>query len=103
MTIGLLLFNDLFRRSNQGVIMKTVNYTDARQNLTSIMNEAIDDRIPILITRQKGIPCVLLSLDEYQSLEETAYLLRSPANARHLLDSIDELNVGKGIERDIKE
>ncbi|WGO82761.1 YoeB-YefM toxin-antitoxin system antitoxin YefM [Arsenophonus apicola] len=83
--------------------MKTVNYTDARQNLTSIMNEAIDDRIPILITRQKGIPCVLLSLDEYQSLEETAYLLRSPANARHLLDSIDELNVGKGIERDIKE
>ncbi|HGJ5898223.1 YoeB-YefM toxin-antitoxin system antitoxin YefM [Arsenophonus apicola] len=83
--------------------MKTVNYTDARQNLTSIMNEAIDDRIPILITRQKGIPCVLLSLDEYQSLEETAYLLRSPANARHLLDSIDELNAGKGIERDIQE
>lgn len=83
--------------------MKTVNYTDARQNLTSIMNEAIDDRIPILITRQKGIPCVLLSLDEYQSLEETAYLLRSPANARHLLDSIDELNAGRGIERDIQE
>ncbi|WGL96142.1 YoeB-YefM toxin-antitoxin system antitoxin YefM [Arsenophonus nasoniae] len=83
--------------------MKTVNYTDARQNLTSIMNEAIDDRIPILITRQKGVPCVLLSLDEYQSLEETAYLLRSPANARHLLDSIDELNAGKGIERDIQE
>lgn len=83
--------------------MKTVNYTDARQNLTSIMNEAIDDRIPILITRQKGIPCVLLSLDEYQSLEETAYLLRSPANARHLLDSINELNAGKGIERDIQE
>lgn len=83
--------------------MKTVNYTDARQNLTSIMNEAIDDRIPILITRQRGIPCVLLSLDEYQSLEETAYLLRSPANARHLLDSIDELNAGKGIERDIQE
>ncbi|HGJ5890898.1 MAG TPA: YoeB-YefM toxin-antitoxin system antitoxin YefM [Arsenophonus apicola] len=83
--------------------MKTVNYTDARQNLTSIMNEAIDDRIPILITRQKGIPCVLLSHDEYQSLEETAYLLRSPANARHLLDSIDELNAGKGIERDIQE
>lgn len=83
--------------------MKTVNYTDARQNLTSIMNEAIDDRLPILITRQKGVPCVLLSLDEYQSLEETAYLLRSPANARHLLDSIDELNAGKGIERDIQE
>lgn len=83
--------------------MKTINYTEARQNLTSIMNETIDDRVPIMITKQKGIPCVLLSRDEYQALEETAYLLRSPANARHLLDSIDELNQGKGIEKDIKE
>lgn len=83
--------------------MKTINYTEARQNLTSIMNETIDDRVPIMITRQKGIPCVLLSLDEYQALEETAYLLRSPANARHLIDSIDELNQGKGIEKDITE
>lgn len=83
--------------------MKTVNYTDARQNLTRIMNETIDDRIPIMITRQKGIACVLLSLDDYQALEETAYLLRAPANARHLLDSIDELNSGKGIVKDIHE
>ncbi|WP_416777910.1 YoeB-YefM toxin-antitoxin system antitoxin YefM [Xenorhabdus budapestensis] len=81
--------------------MKTVNYTDARQNLTSIMNETIDDRVPILITRQKGVPCVLLSYDEYRSLEETSYLLRSPANARHLMDSIDALNKGKGIIKEI--
>lgn len=77
--------------------MKTVNYSEARQNLTSVMNETINDRVPVLITRQKGVPCVLLSLDEFQSLEETAHLLRSPANARHLLDSIDELNSGKTI------
>ncbi|QTL41039.1 YoeB-YefM toxin-antitoxin system antitoxin YefM [Xenorhabdus budapestensis] len=81
--------------------MKTVNYTDARQNLTSIMNETIDDRVPILITRQKGVPCVLLSYDEYRSLEETSYLLRSPANARHLMDSIDSLNKGKGMIKEI--
>lgn len=77
--------------------MKTVNYSEARQNLTSVMNEAINDRVPVLITRQKGVSCVLLSLDDFQSLEETAHLLRSPANARHLLDSIDELNSGKTV------
>lgn len=82
--------------------MKTINYSEARQNLTAIMNETIDDRVPILITRQKGVPCVLLSLDEFESLEETAYLLRSPTNARHLIDSVEELNSGKGIERDIQ-
>lgn len=83
--------------------MKTVNYTEARQNLTSIMNDTIDDRVPVLITRQKGVPCVLLSLDEFQSLEETAHLLRSPVNARHLLDSIDELNSGKTIIKNIND
>ncbi|EEB1245434.1 YoeB-YefM toxin-antitoxin system antitoxin YefM [Salmonella enterica] len=81
--------------------MKTVNYTEARQNLTSIMNDTIDDRVPVLITRQKGVPCVLLSLDEFQSLEETAHLLRSPVNARHLLDSIDELNSGNVVVKNI--
>lgn len=81
--------------------MKTVNYTEARQNLTSIMNDTIDDRVPVLITRQKGVPCVLLSLDEFQSLEETAHLLRSPANVRHLLDSIDELNSGNVVVKNI--
>lgn len=81
--------------------MKTVNYTEARQNLTSIMNDTIDDRVPVLITRQKGVPCVLLSLDEFQSLEETAHLLRSPVNARHLLDSIDELNSGNTVIKSI--
>lgn len=74
--------------------MKTINYTEARQNLTSIINETIDDRISIMITRQKGIPCVLLSLDEYQALEETAYLLRSPANAL-VICSIQLMNLTK--------
>lgn len=83
--------------------MKTMNYSEARQNFSSVMNETIDDRAPILITRQKGMPCVLMSLEEYDSLEETAYLLRSPVNARHLMDSIEQLNNGKGTERDLVE
>ena len=83
--------------------MKTVNYSEARQNFSTLMNETVDDRAPILITRQKGVPCVLMSLNEYESLEETAYLLRSPANARHLQDAIDELNAGKGTVRELME
>lgn len=83
--------------------MKTVSYSEARQNFVSVMNETIADRAPILITRQKGTPCVLMSLEEYESLEETAYLLRSPANARHLMDSIAELKAGEGSERDLLE
>lgn len=83
--------------------MKTLTYSEVRQNLTAAMNETVDDRIPILITRQKGTACVLLSLDEYQSLEETAYLMRLPNNARRLMDSIDELNAGKGLKKEINE
>ncbi|EPU3935778.1 YoeB-YefM toxin-antitoxin system antitoxin YefM [Morganella morganii] len=83
--------------------MKTLTYSEVRQNLTAAMNETVDDRIPILITRQKGTACVLLSLDEYQSLKETAYLMRSPNNARRLMDSIDELNAGKGLKKEINE
>lgn len=72
------------------------------QNLTAEMNKTLDDRIPVLITRQKATACVL-SLDEYQSPEETAYLVHSPNNARRLMDSIDELNAGKGLKKEINE
>ncbi|CAM3849532.1 YoeB-YefM toxin-antitoxin system antitoxin YefM [Serratia silvae] len=83
--------------------MKTLSFSDARQNFASVMNETVDDRAPILITRQKGTACVIMSLAEYESLEETAYLLRSPSNARHLMDSIAELKAGQGTERELIE
>ena len=76
--------------------MRTISYSEARQNLSATMMKA-------LITRQNGEACVLMSLEEYNSLEETAYLLRSPANARRLMDSIDSLKSGKGTEKDIIE
>lgn len=83
--------------------MKTINYSEARQNLAATMVKAIEDRAPILITRQNGEPCVLMSLDEYESLEETAYLMRAPANAMRLMASIEELRSGKGVERKLDE
>ncbi|EAQ6365092.1 YoeB-YefM toxin-antitoxin system antitoxin YefM [Salmonella enterica subsp. enterica serovar Muenchen] len=83
--------------------MRTISYSEARQNLSATMVKTVEDHAPILITRQNGESCVLMSLQEYNSLEETAYLLRSPSNARRLADSIEGLKSGRGIEKDIIE
>ncbi|EBW6363699.1 type II toxin-antitoxin system Phd/YefM family antitoxin [Salmonella enterica subsp. enterica serovar Oranienburg] len=83
--------------------MRTISYSEARQNLSATMVKTVEDHAPILITRQNGESCVLMSLEEYNSLEETAYLLRSPSNARRLADSIESLKSGRSIEKDIIE
>ncbi|KFD21497.1 YefM family antitoxin protein [Tatumella ptyseos ATCC 33301] len=83
--------------------MKAVSYSEARQNLSATMIQTVEDRSPILITRQNGESCVLMSLEEFNSLEETAYLLRSPKNARRLMDSVDSLKNGNGVERNVIE
>ncbi len=76
--------------------MKAITYTAARENLASTMDQVCDDHDPVIITRNREQAVVMLSLADYESLEETAYLLKSPANARHLLESIEELAKGKG-------
>ncbi|WP_025904158.1 MULTISPECIES: YoeB-YefM toxin-antitoxin system antitoxin YefM [Tatumella] len=83
--------------------MKAVSYSEARQNLSATMIQTVEDRSPVLITRQNGESCVLMSLEEFNSLEETAYLLRSPKNARRLMDSVDSLKNGNGVERNVIE
>ena len=75
--------------------MKSITYTAARENLASTMDRVCNDRAPVTITRSgKGQAVVLISLKEYEQLEETAHLLRSPENAKRLLSAIDELNRG---------
>ncbi|WP_241578513.1 YoeB-YefM toxin-antitoxin system antitoxin YefM [Rosenbergiella nectarea] len=83
--------------------MRAISYSEARQNLSETMIQTVEERSPVLITRQNGESCVLMSLEEYNSLEETAYLLRSPKNAPRLIDSVDSLKNGNGVERDIIE
>ena len=83
--------------------MRTITYSEARQNLAATMASTVEDSTPTLITRQSGQACVLISLDEYNALEETAYLLRSPTNAKRLAESIDELRAGRGVERGLIE
>jgi antitoxin YefM len=81
--------------------MNAISYTAARENLASTMDRVCTDHTPVIITRNRDQSVVMLSLADYESLEETAYLMRSPANARRLLEAIHALESGKGIVRDI--
>jgi len=83
--------------------METINYTDVRKNLAKTMEKVCDDHTPVIITRQKADPVVLLSLSDYHSLEETAYLLRSPKNAARLIQAIEEIEAGEAVERQLSE
>ncbi len=81
--------------------MQSINYTTFRKNLAQTINCVNDDHCPILITRQKGRPAVLMSLTDFRSYEETAYLMKSPKNAERLNAAITDLEAGKGVEMDI--
>ena len=83
------------------VRMKAITYTAARENLASTMDRVCEDRNPVIITRKRNQSVVMLSLEDYESLEETAYLLRSPANAKRLISSMEALESGKLINQNI--
>ena len=83
--------------------MNAITYSQARSNLANTMDKVCDDHSPIIITRKSQRSVVMISLEDYQALEETAYLLRSPKNARRLLESIAELESGGGTQRELIE
>ena len=81
--------------------MTIVTYSYARQNLAKLMDEVERDRAPVFISRQrKRGAAVLLSQDDWNSMQETLHLLRSPKNATRLRKAIAELDAGKGIVRE---
>ena len=75
--------------------MDAVTYTYARNHLAATMDKTIQDHEPVIITRQNGEAVVMISLEDFQAWEETAYLLASPANARALDRSLQEARAGK--------
>ncbi len=83
--------------------MKAISYSNARGDLAQTMEKVCDDHTPVIITRRNERSVVMMSLEDYEALEETAYLLRSPKNARRLLESIAELGSGGGQERVLSE
>lgn len=81
--------------------MQVMTYTNARKGMKSAMDMAIDDREPIVITRKNSEAVVMISLDEYNSINETLRLVQSPENARRLRASIAQLDAGGGSEREL--
>lgn len=83
--------------------MKTISYSESRARYAETLNSVTDDREEVVITRAGHEPVVLVALDDYESLRETAYLLKNPTNARRLLGAIDRLESGEGTQHDLAE
>ena len=83
--------------------MKTMSYTESRARYAEVLDSVTDDREEVVITRAGHEPVVIVSLADYESLRETAYLMRSPANARRLLDAMERLEAGRGQTRELVE
>ena len=83
--------------------MDAISYTAARANLATTMERVCNDHEPLIIMRNGQQSVVMLSLEDFTALEETAYLLRSPSNAKRLMSAIEQLNAGTGTERKLSE
>ncbi|GHG66685.1 antitoxin [Alishewanella longhuensis] len=81
--------------------MRIVSFTEARNNLKSVLDSVVNDADTAVITRRDAEDAVVMSLDYYNNLMETVYLLRSPANAEHLQRSIAQFKAAKTSQRDL--
>jgi antitoxin YefM len=81
--------------------MDVVTYSEARANLKDIMDRVVADKTEVIVTRQKAEAVVMISLSEWNSMVETAHLLSSPSNAERLRRSIEQMDAGKGHERQL--
>lgn len=79
--------------------MDVLNYSDTRANLKAVMDRVVADHAPVVISRQSGKPVVMVSLEDWESIEETMYLLSTPANAARLLRAKEQVEAGRGSER----
>ena len=83
--------------------METLSISDTRANLKAVVDRVVADKVPIAITRQRGEGVVMISASEWASIEETLYLLQSPANAKRLMEGIARLDAGQGEEHELIE
>ena len=83
--------------------MDVLSYSSLRNNLASTLDKVNEDHVSILITRQNGKPAVIMSLEDFKSYEETAYLMSSPKNAERLNKSIADVESGKHTQHGIIE
>ncbi|MGW0890542.1 type II toxin-antitoxin system Phd/YefM family antitoxin [Saccharopolyspora sp. NPDC002578] len=90
-------------RTHRRWLVKTMSYSESRAKYAETLNSVVDDREEVVIIRSGHEPVVMVALDDYESLKETAYLLKSPENARRVLASIDRLEHGGGTTRELIE
>lgn len=83
--------------------MDVINFSESRANLKSVMDRVVADHTPVVIARQKAEAVVLVSLADWNAMQETTYLLSTPANARYLAESIAALEAGHGKPHDLIE
>ena len=83
--------------------MKTLSSTDLRANLSAVMDRVNDDHEPVIVTRAKGRPVVMVSLEDWASMDETTYLLASPANRAALMAAISETDAGQTVTKTMAE
>ncbi len=83
--------------------METMSYSSFRNHLAKTLDKVNEDHAPVLVTRQNGKSAVLVSLEDFQSYEETAYLMASPVNAERLNEAITQIEADKGAEHGLIE
>jgi antitoxin YefM len=83
--------------------MNVLTYSDTRANLKDVMDRVVADRAPVVITRQKAEAVVMVSLADWNAMEETLHLLSTPANAERLRAAVRDLDAGTGTERALAE
>ena len=81
--------------------MKTMSYTESRARYAEVLDSVVNDREEVVVTRAGHASVVIVSLEGFESMRETAYLMRSPTNARRLLDAMERLEEGTGEEHDL--
>ncbi|WP_240311526.1 type II toxin-antitoxin system Phd/YefM family antitoxin [Nocardioides houyundeii] len=82
-------------------MVKTLSYTESRARYAQVLDDVVNDREEVVITRAGHPSVVIVSLEDFESLRETAYLMRSPANARRLLDAMERLEADAGQSHDL--
>ena len=84
-------------------IMETISYSEFRAHLAGTLDKVNDDHKPIMVTRQKGRPAVVISLEDFQAYEATAYLMASPKNAKRLNQAIAEIEADRAVQHGLVE
>jgi antitoxin YefM len=94
------LYNESHKREGK-LKMRQMSYSDARASLKTVMDEVCADHAPLMVTRQSADPVVILSLDDYNSINETLHLLGSAHNAERLRRSIAQVRAGKAKTKEL--